>query len=269
MVLVHGWGVSGAGFEPQTRELTDRFRLVVPDLPGHGDSPPFLEGAPFSLLADSVAAVMARLALQRPVLVGWSLGAMVAWDLMLRHPERQVSALVSIDMVPRVLAEGGWPYGLRDAGMEDFDDREEAMLGDWPAYCATFVPRIFAASGDARLQDLIRRTQRIAEACDPPSLVRIWREMLVQDFRGSLGKLSLPSLLIAGARSQLYEAGAASWMARQMPDARCLIFEHSGHAPQLEEPERFNRELCAFAGQLRDSSDQETITPAGTGADMN
>ena len=63
MVLVHGWGVSGAGFEPQTRELADRFRVVVPDLPGHGDSPPFPEGAPFSLLADSVAALMARLAL--------------------------------------------------------------------------------------------------------------------------------------------------------------------------------------------------------------
>lgn len=236
-------------FDAQVEALSTQFRIVVPDLPGHGASPAFPGGSGFPLLADRLAALVAELRLQNFCLVGWSLGALVAWDLLARHPGIGAERLVTVDMVPRLLNDGDWAFGLRKgADHHVFDRQIELMKTDWAACTALFVPRIFAAANAARRQALIARTKSIALENDPESMAAIWQVMVEQDFRAVLMGLQLPSLVVAGAQSQLYPVTAAEWIAAQMPRAQLAVFGSSGHAPHMEQPEEFNQALADFAG---------------------
>lgn len=250
ILLVHGWGVSGALFEGQLAALAPGFRVVAPDLPGHGDSAAFPRGAGFGWLAESVAALVAELQLREIVLVGWSLGAMVAWDLLLRHPGLPVKKLVTIDMVPRLLNDADWSYGLREGHDHHVFDRNiRWMLDDWAGYTALFVPRIFARGGSARERGLLAQTQGVAQRNNPHNMARIWSLMVEQDFRRDIQQIRVPTLVVSGALSQLYGQPAGDWIVQRMPCAMPVLFGASGHAPHLEEPDTFNRALSAFAGR--------------------
>jgi pimeloyl-ACP methyl ester esterase len=268
ILLVHGWGVSGALFEEQIRGLSSQFRVIVPDLPGHGASAPWPPGAPFSHLADSLAQLVTELGLSSFCLVGWSLGALVAWDLLRRHPEAPVAGLVTIDMVPRLLNDDQWSHGLR-AGPDRhvFDRMLELMRRDWPACVALFVPRIFAAGDGERRARLVTGATAIALRNDPRSMAEIWGLLVEQDLRADLAGIDLPALVVAGARSQLYRPAAAEWIAGQMPRARLQVFDASGHAPHLEQPDEFNRALAEFAGSLDAPQVPDPCGDTGSGND--
>lgn len=222
---------------------------MAPDLPGHGASAAFPPGVEFGWLADRLADLIGELQLRDCCLVGWSLGAMVAWDLLRRHPGVPVSGLVTIDMVPRLLNDASWRYGLRTGSDHHaFDRNIRWMLDDWPGYTELFISRIFARDCEARQSGLLARARSAAAMSDPSSMARIWAQMVEQDFRDDLATIRLPTVVATGALSQLYGKPASDWIVRRMPNARSLVFEASGHAPHLEEPEAFNRALAEIAG---------------------
>jgi pimeloyl-[acyl-carrier protein] methyl ester esterase len=268
ILLVHGWGVSAALFEAQLASLSDDFRVIVPDLPGHGDSASLPPGADFRWLADRLAALILELQPQGLCLVGWSLGAMVAWDLLRRHPGIPVRGLVTIDMVPRLLNDQDWPYGLR-AGRDYhvFDRQIELMRTNWPASVDLFVPRILAPGKTARRQQLIARAKAIALGNDPQSMAAVYQLMVEQDFRADLAGIRVPALVMAGAQSQLYRAAASEWIAAEIPQAQLRSFDGSGHAPQLEQPEEFNRALADFAVSLQAPMVPRPFGHPGAGTD--
>lgn len=238
--------------------LSADFRVVAPDLPGHGDSAPFPPAADFGWLADRLAALIAELRLPNLCLVGWSLGAMVAWDLLRRHTAVPVSGLVTIDMVPHLLNDATWPYGLREGSDHHVFDRNiRWMLDDWAGYTELFVPRIFARGGQARQRGLLASALSVARRNDPPSMARIWAQMVEQDFREDLARIRLPTLVVTGALSQLYGQPAGDWIVARMPHAVPALFSASGHAPHLEEPESFGRALKGFVGGLEQNQDGE------------
>ena len=88
LVLVHGFGVSSRYMLPVARRLAADFAVVAPDLPGHGRS----EAPPRALrvpeLADALLAWMDAVGLERPALLGNSLGCQVLIDLAARRPDR-------------------------------------------------------------------------------------------------------------------------------------------------------------------------------------
>lgn len=266
VVLVHGWGVSGALFSAQVDALQAQSRVLVPDLRGHGQSAPFSPGDGFSVFADDLAAMIQARGLESVCLVGWSMGAMVCWDLLKRHPQVDVSGLVTIDMVPWLHTSPDWPYGLRDENDHGFfASHASLMQADWEAYCHLFVPRIFARGRDTRSDALVAQTMEIAINNHASSLATIWQRMGEQDFRQSLGEIGIPVQVVAGRLSQLYGVSAAEWVTGAIENARLEVFEHSGHAPHMEEPESFNAMLTAFLGELHGSHKSKSTVPGIAG----
>jgi len=80
MVFLHGWSLGKEAFAKQRRELSDRYRVVVPDMRGHGDSKKFVEGDGIDTLAGDLEQLLVELDLTDVILVGWSMGALVAWQ---------------------------------------------------------------------------------------------------------------------------------------------------------------------------------------------
>jgi pimeloyl-ACP methyl ester carboxylesterase len=85
-VLVHGGLGSGVEWSPVILLLADQFRVITPDSRGHGRSTNPSGQLSFPTLADDLAALIAALELDRPVVAGWSDGGQVTLELAVRHP---------------------------------------------------------------------------------------------------------------------------------------------------------------------------------------
>ena len=94
VLLLHGWTVTAdTTFAPTYPALADRYRVVAPDLRGHGRGLPVRGRVELADLADDAAAVLDALDVERALVVGYSMGGAVAQLVWHRHPER-VTGLV-------------------------------------------------------------------------------------------------------------------------------------------------------------------------------
>lgn len=249
LVLLHGWGASGAFFAAQEALAPQGVRLLIPDLPGHGPTAQSNPRLTVPDLADAVAAFLAARRADRPVLVGWSMGALVALDLLHRHC-LTARGLVILDMTPKVPNAPDWPHGIAGGQTEaDMLKTAAAMALGW----ADFAPRIafslFARGGPPNPAWLAEATARIA-AQDPATLASLWRSLATVDARVALAALDLPLQVLLGERSRLYAPALADFYRRTKPDAEVLTLAGAGHAPQIEQPETVNAALRGFVQRV-------------------
>ena len=255
MVFLHGWSLGKEAFAKQRRALSDRFRVIVPDMRGHGNSKRFEKGDGIDTLASDLERLLVALDVSDVILVGWSMGALVAWQTAEGPQRGRIRGIVTIDMVPRVLNGGGWKHGLR-AGthLYDIDIDLTKMHDDWRAFTHAYVPMVFACGKAIERRELIEDMLDRVGDNDLESMTNLWRALVHADFVDTVQRLDVPTLITYGALSQIYAEEAAAWMDEHIPNSRRARFAESGHAPHLEEPQRFNQVLADFAGALEQPS---------------
>lgn len=241
LILLHGWSCHGGFFTPQLEALSGLTEVIAPDLPGHGKTAdavtPSIEAG-----ADALAETMQEEGIADAVLVGWSMGALVAWSMIERHGSGRIAALVVEDMAPRVINGPDWTLGT----LNGLDGPRNAVFlkaieGQWPLLAPATARRSFAPGA---VQELVDFAEREMRGANPRLLAAMWRSLTVQDFRPLTPRIGIPVVLARGARSQLYGLAAAEWQAAHLPHARIETFERSGHSPHLEEASRFNDMLA-------------------------
>jgi pimeloyl-ACP methyl ester carboxylesterase len=255
IVFLHGWSLGKEAFAKQRRELSDRFRVIVPDMRGHGNSKRFEKGDGIDTLARDLERLFVALDLTDVILVGWSMGALVAWQAA-KGPQRdRIRGIVTIDMVPRVLNGDGWQHGLR-AGthLYDIDIDLTRMRDDWRAFTQAYVPMVFADGKAIERRELIDEMLELVADNDLESMMNLWHALVHADYVDTVQRLDVPTLITYGALSQIYSEEAAAWMDEHIPLSRRVCFVESGHAPHLEEPQRFNQALADFTGELEQQS---------------
>lgn len=251
IVFLHGWSLGKVAFSIQSRELSDRFRVIVPSMRGHGNSVAFGPDDGIDTLASDLAALLEELGITEAILVGWSMGALVAWE-MVRGPQRgRVKGIVTIDMVPKVLNCEDWPHGLR-AGthLYDVDIDLTRMRDDWAAFSRAYVPKVFRQDESADRSELIDKMIGFVSNNDVESMANLWTKLVEADYVEAVQQLDIPTLITYGRRSQIYTEAAAEWMDENIPNSKRVVFDDSGHAPHLEEPQKFNDALADFAESL-------------------
>jgi pimeloyl-ACP methyl ester carboxylesterase len=243
-VLLHGF-MAHSGFFMRQRELAQDFRLINVDLRGHGRSSAGGEAPSVEQLASDVAALSEHLELKDAIGLGWSLGATVLWRVLAGPAGSRFAGAVVVDMTPRVLNDGGWQLGLSP---ELCEARAEAIRSDFAALAQGAGQAIFAQP--VREEALAAWAGEEFARNDPEAMEGLWASLVAQDLRSVLGGISQPTLVIRGAHSQLYGPGTSDFLVQALPQARAVQFDRSGHAPQLEQPELFNRTIRDFAASL-------------------
>lgn len=240
LLLLHGLNAHGGFFAPQAHALQDRFRIIRPDFRGHGRTA--ATPAPdIARLAQDMAQLIQHLGLEKIVGVGWSMGAMVLWELLNGPATAAFAGMVVIDMSPRLLAEPGWSLGLIDRAMREPPARETALERG-----RRIAGLIFAERG-ARRPMLIERWGAELGKADPDAVMALGASLYAQDYRAALGSITVPTLVAHGAASRFYPAQTSRFIADRVARGRMETFPQSGHAPHLEEAERFTKSLAAFA----------------------
>jgi pimeloyl-[acyl-carrier protein] methyl ester esterase len=260
LVFVHGWAAHG-GFFAEQSPLAQRFRVIAPDLPGHGGSPP-PQDASIACLADNVHAFMAALDLRDAICVGWSMGAAVLWNLIARRGAARIGGVVAIDMSPRIINDSDWRLGLKSGfGWDDHARALIAMRADWAGFAKALAQRI-GAPGAIQAPWV----SAAFKANQPAIMADLWDGLAHYDGRADLAACTPPMVVAHGTQSQLYDAATARFVAASAPDAVIATFQESGHAPHLEQPEHFNALIEAFAASVPEPGAGKLCAKAATAA---
>jgi pimeloyl-ACP methyl ester carboxylesterase len=246
IVLLHGLMAHG-GFFREQRDLARDFRLITIDLRGHGASREADGALTVGQLAADVEGIAEALELEDAVGVGWSLGASVLWHVLSGPQAGRFAGAVVVDMTARVMNGDDWQLGLSPDACEA---RTAAIAGDFETFAAGAGQAIFRQPVDGERRETADWASLEFARNDPAKIGRIWASLVESDFRPLLERIGQPTLVVHGAHSQLYDGATAAHLASVLPDAETIRFEASGHAPQIEEPDKFNAAIRAFADRL-------------------
>ena len=246
LVLLHGLMAHGGFFAPQ-QALASDFRIVTIDFRGHGDSAGAETGLTVGRLAEDVSGLADLLDLEGAIGIGWSLGASVLWRVLAGPAGHRFAGAAVIDMTARVLNGDGWTLGL---SAEVCEARSRAIAEDFETFAAGAGAAIFAQPLGDSARPLAGWASEEFARNDGAAMGALWESLVGEDLRPLLGRIRQPTLVVHGAQSHLYGADTAGHLVGALPDARAVRFERSGHAPHLEEPERFNDLIRDFAASL-------------------
>jgi non-heme chloroperoxidase len=249
IVFIHGWSQSHLCWAPQYESaLADEFRLVAYDLRGHGMSEAPLDTDRYTdprLWADDVAAIVAALRIDRAVLVGWSYGAFVICDYLRVHGQDRVAA---INFVEGAVKLGEQAFGTL-IGPGFLDHFVGATADDLPTNIRTM--RSFLKTCVAK--PVTADDFETALCWNMVVPARIRANLAARDIDGDdvLRALEVPLLVTHGRRDTVVLPAMAEHVLATCPTAEASWYEGVGHVPQLEEPERLNRELAALTRRVR------------------
>jgi pimeloyl-[acyl-carrier protein] methyl ester esterase len=224
--------------------LAEDFRLVIPDLRGHGSSPASAAGCSLDGLADDVVVLFERLDLAGAVLVGWSFGSQVTIAAFSRLRER-LAGLVMVGATPCFVAKAGYACGLPPTELRGMGLR---LKRDFNRTMGEFFRGMFAP-GELTRQQENRIAREIVIGGGPPeptAALATLDILAATDLREMLPAIDLPVLLIHGSVDAVCPTSAARYMAERLPDARLEIMDEVGHAPFLSRPADFNLMLRKF-----------------------
>ena len=237
VVLLHGYPLDGAMWSGVARALSARFRVLKPDLPGHGENP---AEAPASLEghADFVEAILAEL--PPPVgVVGFSMGGYVALALMKRRPEK-VRALALVDT--RAGADDEADRAKRDEAVATVNS-----VGVGPIAQA-MLPKLLSPEGLKRA-DLMERVSRIMQRQKPETVAADLCAMRDRpDATPLLASIAIPTLAVVGELDALTPLAESEAIAAAVPGARIVTIPGAGHLSPMERPRAVAAALAEFFG---------------------
>jgi len=240
VVLLHAFATDHTLWAAQRAEVGLIYRLIVPDLRGHGRSAAPAGVYSIDDMADDVMETLDALQLRAPVVVGGvSMGGYVALSAVARYPDR-FRALMLFDT--KAAADSAEAAATR----EDLA-REVEASGSVAKVVEEMVPRLFAASSLESQPKLVARVRAVMLKTSPVAVVGSLRGMAARpDRRGDLAKVDMPALVVVGAEDALTPPEEARSMAEALPRGRLVVVPGAGHLSPAEEPAACNRAALEF-----------------------
>jgi pimeloyl-ACP methyl ester carboxylesterase len=233
VILVHGWTCDETSWDAQVPVLSQKYRVITLDLPGHGQSDP-PRGGKFSMtgFARAVEAVRAEAKVDRVVLVGHSMGTPVIREYARLYP-KHVAGLVPVDGLLLIGTPGrGAPSAAAMTGPDGIKAREGMIRG-------MFTP----ATPAAVQQHVLKMMLAPPEATAAGAMAATWDASSFND-----AVVTAPVLgIYAGVRPM----ANGDALKKVFPNSEYVQVAGTGHFVMMERPEEFNRLLLAFLGKLK------------------
>lgn len=249
ILFLHGFLGAGSDWLPYTPQLEERYRCILADLPGHGESDIDREGNPETFFIETVdrLAALLREQTERPgLLVGYSMGGRIGLALALRHPELfravgVVSASPGLKTPEERAARVKSDEGLARKIERDF----EGFLDAW------YRAPLFSTLKAHPLFGEIESARRKGEPETLAMALRLLGTGRQPSYWEALAESRLPMLFMAGQKDPKYvEIGRQ--MVNLHPLSSLELFGECGHTLHIEEREGFLRRLTDFFNRHTD-----------------
>ncbi len=248
VVLIHGWPLSGRSWEAQVPALIEAgHRVVTYDRRGFGSSSQPWDGYDYDTFAADLNQLMEHLDLRGATLVGFSMGGGEVVRYISTYGTARVAKAVLASAVPPFLytSADNPDGGLDDATIAGF---RLAVKTDRIAFLDDFTTNFFSAGGKLQVSEAQREYARdLAAVASPKGTLDCITAFAGTDFRGELGKLTIPTLVIhgdsdavvpfevSGRRSQLAIAGS-----------ELVVIAGGPHGVNASHPQEWNDAVLAF-----------------------
>ena len=258
LLLLHAFPLSRRMWQPQLAGLAGSCRLLAPDLPGFGGSPPWPAvasadrgggvggggAAAACRMEDMAAAAVARLdeaGVAAAVVCGLSMGGYVALALYELFRDR-VRGLVLADTRAGADDEAG-----RGRRLESARAVESGGPPALPALASSLVPRLIAPRTRTARTELVAWLHREIAAARPAGIAAAQRGMAERPDRTSLlPGIAVPTLVVVGEEDEITPRAESLILRDRIPGARLATIAGAGHLSSLEQPEAWNGALREF-----------------------
>lgn len=239
IVLLHGWGFDSASMAPLVEPLRRHGDVYCVDLPGFGTS------AAASFSEQQVLAALAETLPARILLVGWSLGGMLAVAYAAAYPAR-VSALITLAANACFVTREGWPRAMAPQVNRQFNQAfAQAPEAALQRFCALVAEG--SGAGRARLKQL----RGMAAAPCAPAWGQALAYLAAADNRRALAELKVPGLHLYADSDALVPASCAEATAALNPFQQVHVMTASSHALHWDEPEQVMAQIDPFLSANR------------------
>jgi len=229
LVFVHGNAGTRQNWRPQIEHFARRFRVVAPDLRGHGDSEKPTGPYPISAFVGDLARLLDALDIDRAVVAGHSMGGRVAMSFALEHPKRVLGLVLAGTSATPFDRAGEQIARVRALGLE----RE--------------LREFIEFESSPQTPEAMKR-ELLEEALKTPEHVRIalWKAVSEFDVSTRLGDIRTPTLIIVGDLDRGAPLAAARQLHERIPGSQLAIVHDVAHFTMLERPQLVNRHIDAF-----------------------
>ncbi len=236
IVMAHSLGCNFHMWDPQMPVLEPDYKIIRLDMRGHGqsDTPP----GPYTLdeLADDVIAVLDSQRVQKAHWVGLSVGGMIGQSLLIRYPERFLSATLC-DTASAQAAAAGPIWDARIAAVENngLGSIVDATMERW------FTPGALSAGGAD-----IDAVRAQLESTSDDGYVACCHAIMKLNYIDQLSTINIPVSLIVGAEDIATPVAGSQAMHDRLPNSELNIIDNASHISNVEQPEAFNNILARF-----------------------
>ena len=244
LLLVHGWTASSRFWLRNVPELAKHFRVITPDLRGHGSSTKVLQGHTIRRYAQDMRELLLSLGVNQVVLAGWSMGGSICLEYWRRYTLPEVRGIVLLDSNLGPFADQPWNgHRLREGKADAMNDSFQALYDNPEASVAQSSKNLFYNASPSP-EDL---AWAMAESRKTPPWIAaaIYSDYLVRNYEPLLPQVTIPAAVFSGVFGELsLERG--EHFASQFPNGSYYGYPDCGHMPFYEAATRFNKDLTKF-----------------------
>jgi 3-oxoadipate enol-lactonase len=233
LVFSNSLGANFSMWNPQAHEFGKNLRILRSDTRGHGQSSS--TPGPYSIeqLSKDVLTLLDALKLERVNFCGLSMGGMIGMWLGANAPEK-LNKLILCNTGATIGNAEGWNTRIETVRKTGMKSISSAVLDRW------FTP-VFRAKDPVTISN----TQMMLEAINPEGYASCCAAIRDFDFRAELGKIRVPTLVIAGAHDPATPPADGRFIAEHVSGARYVEL-NAAHLSNLEAEAQFNKEIAAF-----------------------
>ena len=248
VVLIHGWPLSAASWEPQVPALQAAgYRVVAYDRRGFGRSDKPETGFDYDTLTDDLTRLISELDLRDATLVGFSMGGGEVARYISREGEDRLRSVVFASAVP--------PYMMKtednpDGPLEPAKAKstEAALKADRPAFFDGFTRDFFSAKGVLKLSEAQRQDAlAVCLQSDEAAALGCMESFATTDFREDLKRITLPTLVVHGDSDGIVPfEGSGHRTHAAIAGSTLVVLKDAPHGCNVSHAEAFNNALLAF-----------------------
>lgn len=238
VVLLHPFPAHHEFWLPAAQALSTRYRLILPDLRGHGDSSVGDGPATMEKHAGDVLRICDQEEVRRAAFAGVSIGGYAMFEFWRRFRER-VAVLALCNTRPQ--AETGESRAARLKTAADVLERGTESFID------SMVPKLFGQTTIATRPDLVETAKRMMRKMSPNAVNLVQKGMADRtDSVATLKTITVPTLILAGDEDVATPLADAELMRHNIPDADLKVVSRAGHYAVLEQPQAAGAALRQF-----------------------
>jgi 3-oxoadipate enol-lactonase len=237
LMLLHGLGASHHMFRREIEYFKDRYRVIAFDCRGHGQSD---KPAKFTLndhIEDAIA-LLDHVGVEKAHVLGVSMGSYIAQGIVLAHPDR-VEKLVLVVSKAHGKTSSTQELLIRYADELEGIDEQKQM-----EYLSKYVFHNLSA-----VQNWQEEMAQLEPELSVAEMAAANKALEGFDFRAALPTITAETLVISGSYDGLNPPPRGKELASFIPNAAFAEFDQSGHAPNVEEPEKFLETVSKFLGK--------------------